>query len=71
MSITDSLNCFGQAMPIVGNKTTHLTFLFGYQYSQVLTSDLGVWHNTEVFDCTDFSGVTGLIMCWGDALSLS
>ena len=70
VSITDFTDCFGQVLHILGNKTA-LTFPLGLQYSPVPCSDLGVWHSPEAFDCVDCLGMTGLMGCWGDALSLS
>ena len=63
------LNCFGSGDAILGSKIAY--FLFGLQYSPVICSDLGVWHSPEAFDCVNCSGMTGLIGCWEDALSLS
>ena len=64
------LCCFGQAMHILGNKII-LTFPLWTSVFPSPCSDLGVWHSPEAFDCANCTGMTGLIGCWGDALSLS
>ena len=53
------LNCFGQVINILGNKIA-LKFSLWTSVFPVPCSDLAVW-----------SGLTGLIGCWGDALFLS
>ena len=65
-------NCFGQVMHTLGMKIALIFPLCTAVFSSsLLVQALEVWHSPEAFDCVDCSGLTSLIACWGDTLSLS
>ena len=57
------LYCFGQVMHNLGNRVALIFSSLDFSIPQ----SLGVWYSLHACDCTDCSGLTGLIRCWGDA----
>ena len=55
----------------LGNRVALIFSSLDFSIPQVPCSGLRIWHSLDACDCVDCSGLTGLIGCWGDALSLS
>ena len=64
-------NCLGQVIHILGIKIALIFPLCTSVFTGSLFRPWKFWHSPEAFDCVDYSGLTSLIACWGDALSLS
>ena len=71
VSITDFTKSFWSGDAYFGNQDSTSVSSLHFSILQFLVQTLEVWHSPEAFDCANCSGLTGLIACWGDALSLS